>query len=130
MTVAAFHRGRGTELGLQAALPTLPLVVQPLDAPRASFRTHSERDSARVRGGESVLVGAKDRARRAGVADRTGRLEIAQRDRDDPIREEALDVVDRVGPVLDRDHAPKGAAPDVRFQRRRGCVCGFGRGVR
>jgi hypothetical protein len=48
----------------------------------------------------------------AGVADRGGRIEVAEGDRDASVGEQAFDVVDAVGARIDLDQAAKGTAPD------------------
>src|SRR6476469_10896776 len=60
----------------------------------------------------SVLVGTEDVWRDAGVADRRRGLQVAQGDRDLPVGEQALHVVDAISPGLDIDQAPERAALD------------------
>ena len=86
MTVPASDRG--TELGLQDA----SLALSPIAS--------------------SVLVGPEDVWRRARVADRRGRLEVAQGDRHPALRKEALDLVDPFVAGRDRDQPAVGAAAD------------------
>jgi len=74
---------------------------------------HFECARSRRNGRGLVLVGAEDVRRRAGVADRRGRIEVTQRDRVFAIREEAFHVVDPLGAGLDVDHPPKRAALDA-----------------
>src|SRR3954447_1158472 len=61
----------------------------------------------------SVFVRAEDVRGDARVADRGRRLEVAERDRDLPIRVEALDVVHTVRTHLDVDQAPERTALDA-----------------
>ena len=63
----------------------------------------------------SVLVGAEDMGRGAGVADRRCSLKIAQGDRDLALGEETLDVVHALGPAVDLHETPEGASPDACF---------------
>jgi len=50
--------------------------------------------------------------RGTGVADRGGRVEVAERDRNASVGEQALDVVDPIGAPVDLDEAAEGATPD------------------
>ena len=72
-----------------------------------------------------VLVGAEDVRRDAGVADGRCGLEVAQGDRHLAVREQALHVVDPLGPGLDVDQAAKRAALDA--VRRQVIGVGLGR---
>jgi len=71
-----------------------------------------------------VLVGSEDVIGRAGRADRSRRHQVAERDGDLAVGIEALDLVQRLGSLADRDEAPVGAAPQmlgsVRGRRQRG----------
>jgi len=60
----------------------------------------------------SVLVRAERVGRRAGVADRRRRLEMAEGDRHAAVREEALHVVQPVGAALELDEAAERATLD------------------
>jgi hypothetical protein len=60
----------------------------------------------------SVLVRAESVRGRAGVADRGGRIEVAERDRHTAVGEQAFDVIDAVRPGIDLDQAAERAAPD------------------
>jgi hypothetical protein len=69
------------------------------------------RSGARARD-RLVLVRAERVRRGAGVADRGGRLEVAEGDRYAAVGQEALDVVEAVLAGLDLDQAPERAALD------------------
>ena len=90
--------------------------------------------SRRIARGRSVLVRAERVRRRARVADRRRRVEIAQGDRDAPVREQALDVVQALGAALELDQPPERAALDplgrepVRI-RAPGATIGSGRAI-
>lgn len=60
----------------------------------------------------SVLVGSEDVGRRAGVADRGRRLEVAEGERSAPIRIEALDDVEALAGPAEVADPPERAAPD------------------
>ena len=70
-----------------------------------------ERSLTRERG-RSVLVGAEDVRRDAGVADRNGRLEVAQGDRHAPVGIEALHVEHAIRARVDLDQPAEGAPLD------------------
>ena len=60
----------------------------------------------------SVLVRAERVRRRAGVADRRGRFEVAEGDRNTAVGQEALDVVYAVRSGIDLDETPERAPLD------------------
>ena len=114
--------GGGTELGLQTASLTSIADLAGHSRVGRSARSLTHLVAPRLPapaawtglpGRRSVLVGAEDVRRRAGVADRRGRIEIAQGDGELAIREEAFHVVDPLGAGLDIDQPSKRAALDA-----------------